>query len=251
MTEIIQICSLSKKFKIGQRSINASLKESISALPTKIMSKMGSSSKVSGELWALKNVSFSVKEGEAVGIVGLNGSGKSTLLKILARVMEPTEGFINLYKKTSCLLEVGTGFHPDLTGRENIFLNGSILGMKIKEIKLKLDSIIAFSEIEKLLDTPVKYYSSGMYMRLAFSIAAHLDPGVLVVDEVLAVGDAAFQKKCLDLLSKLRQDGKTILFVSHSMESVKNLCPRSILLSMGELVADGSSEEIAQLYLDN
>jgi len=188
------------------------------------------------EFWALKDVSFEVKQGEVVGIIGRNGAGKSTLLKILSRITDPTGGKIRLHGRVASLLEVGTGFHPELTGRENIFLNGAILGMTKVEIKRKFDEIVAFSEIEKFLDTPVKRYSSGMYVRLAFAVAAHLEPEILVVDEVLAVGDAEFQKKCLGKMQNVsEQEGRTVLFVSHNMEAILRLCQRCVLLQQGKL----------------
>jgi lipopolysaccharide transport system ATP-binding protein len=200
------------------------------------------------ELWALRDVSCEVKQGDAVGIIGRNGAGKSTLLKILSRITEPTGGRIRITGRVASLLEVGTGFHPDLTGRENIFLNGAILGMQSAEIRRKFDEIVAFSEIERFLDTPVKRYSSGMYVRLAFAVAAHLEPDILVVDEVLAVGDAAFQKKCLGKMGEVAGSGRTVLFVSHSMEAVRRLCRRAILLEAGTIASDGSAEEVVDAY---
>ena len=191
------------------------------------------------EFWALNNVSFEIQQGEAVGIIGRNGAGKSTLLKLLSRITEPSKGQIELEGRVASLLEVGTGFHPELTGRENIFLNGAILGMKRVEIKRKFDEIVAFAEVEKFLDTPVKHYSSGMYMRLAFGVAAHLEPEILIVDEVLAVGDAAFQKKCLGKMQDVsNKEGRTVLFVSHNMAAIQNLCTRGILLAQGKLILD-------------
>jgi ABC-type polysaccharide/polyol phosphate transport system ATPase subunit len=200
-------------------------------------------------IWALKDVSFEVREGEAVGIIGRNGAGKSTLLKVLSRITEPTEGAVDLYGRVGSLLEVGTGFHPELTGRENIYLNGAILGMKRVEIDRKFDEIVAFSEIEKFLDTPVKHYSSGMYVRLAFSVAAHLEPEILVVDEVLAVGDVAFQKKCMGKMGNVAQEGRTVLFVSHNMDAVKKLCPRAMLLTDGYKETEGDTDEVVARYL--
>ena len=185
------------------------------------------------EFWALKNVSFQVKEGEVVGLIGPNGAGKSTLLKILSRITEPTGGRIILGGRTASLLEVGTGFHPELTGRENIFLNGAILGMTQREIRTKYDEIVSFSGVERFLDTPVKYFSTGMYVRLAFAVAAHLEPEILIVDEVLAVGDAEFQKKCLGKMSEIARGGRTILFVSHNLAAVRNLCSHGIVLRNG------------------
>jgi lipopolysaccharide transport system ATP-binding protein len=201
-------------------------------------------------LWALKDVSFKVKHGEAIGIIGRNGAGKSTLLKILSRITRPTEGFADIYGRLGALLEVGTGFHPELTGRENIYLNATILGMKQAEIKKHFDEIVAFAEIEKFIDTPVKYYSSGMYVRLAFAVSAHLSSNILLLDEVLAVGDVAFQKKCLGKMgSVVKDEGRTVLFVSHSMESIRKFCSRVILLQEGGIVTDGPTDEVIRKYL--
>jgi lipopolysaccharide transport system ATP-binding protein len=203
------------------------------------------------ELWALKDVSFQVKRGEVVGLIGRNGAGKSTLLKVLSRITEPTTGRIHLKGRVASLLEVGTGFHPELTGRENIFLNGAILGMSKEEIKRKFDEIVAFSEIERFLDTPVKRYSSGMYVRLAFSVAAHLDPEILVVDEVLAVGDVAFQKKCLGKMEEAHSRSRTVLFVSHNLAAVESFCTRGIVMQQGGVAFDGPCKEAVRFYLDN
>lgn len=202
------------------------------------------------EFWALKNVNFEIQRGEVVGIIGANGAGKSTLLKILTGITPPTEGEIVMRGKVASLLEVGTGFHPELTGRENIFLNGAILGMTKKEIARKFDEIVAFSGIEKFLDTPVKYYSSGMYVRLAFSVAAHMEPDILLVDEVLAVGDAEFQKKCLGKMEEVtKKEGRTILFVSHNMNAVQELCAQSILIEKGCISMVGKTEDVIARYL--
>jgi lipopolysaccharide transport system ATP-binding protein len=201
------------------------------------------------ELWALKNVSFEIKRGEVTGVIGPNGAGKSTLLKILSRITEPTQGRVTIKGRVASLLEVGTGFHPELTGRENIFLNGAILGMTKREIKAKFDEIVAFAEVEKFLDTPVKRYSSGMYVRLAFAVAAHLEPEILIVDEVLAVGDAQFQKKCLGKMQDVSQDGRTVLIVSHNMPMIRSLCSRAIVLSGGSIACDGDVDEGIQQYL--
>ena len=201
------------------------------------------------EFWALKDVSFSVNEGEAVGIIGRNGAGKSTLLKILSKITPPTTGKITLRGRMASLLEVGTGFHPELTGRENIYLNGAILGMTRAEIKRKFDEIVAFAEIEKFLDTPVKRYSSGMYVRLAFAVAAHLEPEILVVDEVLAVGDLEFQKKCLGKMGAVAKEGRTVLFVSHNMAAVQTICQKGILLADGKVIHVGPTNEIVSSYL--
>ncbi|MDD5542172.1 MAG: ABC transporter ATP-binding protein [Acidobacteriia bacterium] len=200
-------------------------------------------------LWALKNINLKIEEGELVGIIGRNGAGKSTLLKILSRITKPTTGRVALYGRVGSLLEVGTGFHPDLTGRENIFLNGAILGMHRAEIQRKFNQIVAFSEIEQFIETPVKWYSSGMYVRLAFSVAAHLEPEILLMDEVLAVGDAAFQQKCLDKMHEIRQQGRTIFFVSHNMAAVTRLCKRAILLDEGAIISDGPPEQVVNQYL--
>lgn len=199
-------------------------------------------------LWALQEVTLAVKQGEVLGIIGRNGAGKSTLLKILSRVTAPTSGRIRVKGRVASLLEVGTGFHPELTGRENIFLNGAILGMTKAEVARKFDEIVAFSEIEQFIDTPVKRYSSGMYVRLAFAVAAHLDPEILVVDEVLAVGDAEFQKKCLGKLGSVAGEGRTVLFVSHNMQMVKTLCGRAVLLDKGRVLLDGAAEKVVMAY---
>jgi len=201
------------------------------------------------ELWALKDINFEVQQGERVGIIGRNGAGKSTLLKILSRITEPTTGKVRIKGRVSSLLEVGTGFHPELTGRENIFLNGAILGMTRQEVKRKFDEIIAFAELEKFLDTPVKRYSSGMYVRLAFAVAAHLEPEILIVDEVLAVGDAQFQKKCLGKMDEVAKGGRTVLFVSHNMVSIRNLCERIIWLQNGRIFQVGDTLEVTNAYL--
>jgi lipopolysaccharide transport system ATP-binding protein len=212
--------------------------------------KSGSSKRSAQELWALKDVSFEIKKGEAVGIIGRNGAGKSTLLKVLSRITEPTEGRVELNGRVASLLEVGTGFHNELTGRENIFLNGAILGMSRSEIRTKFDEIVDFSGVEKFLDTPVKKYSSGMYVRLAFAVAAHLDPEILVVDEVLAVGDAEFQKKCLGKMDEVsKKEGRTVLFVSHQMGMIAKLCNESLLLNNGKIVMKGETANVINGYL--
>ena len=203
------------------------------------------------EVWALKDVSFEIRRGEAVGIIGRNGAGKSTLLKILSRITEPTTGRVTIKGRVASLLEVGTGFHPELSGRENVYLNGTILGMTRMEIKRKFDEIVAFAEVEKYLDTPVKRYSSGMYVRLAFAVAAHLEPEILVVDEVLAVGDAQFQKKCLGKMGDVAKEGRTVLFVSHNMAAIQYLCKKCILLASGKVVCSGSIEEVLNSYLSS
>jgi lipopolysaccharide transport system ATP-binding protein len=202
------------------------------------------------EFWALKDVSFEVKPGEVVGIIGRNGAGKSTLLKILSRITEPTEGGADVHGRVGSLLEVGTGFNPELTGRENVFLNGAILGMRRAEIARKFDAIVAFAEVEKFIDTAVKHYSSGMYTRLAFAVAAHLEPEILIVDEVLAVGDAEFQQKCLGKMSEVSRGGRTILFVSHQMAAVQKLCTRCLLMERGRVAMSGTSDEVVRAYLN-
>ena len=202
------------------------------------------------DFWALKHISFEVKRGEVVGIIGQNGAGKSTLLKILSRITEPSEGRVTIEGRVASLLEVGTGFHPELTGRENIYLNGAIMGMSRGEIKSRFDEIVAFAEIEKFLDTPVKRYSSGMYVRLAFAVAAHLEPEILIVDEVLAVGDSAFQKKCLGKMQDVSQSGRTVLVVSHNMPMIKALCSRAVVLSKGLMLCDAGADESVNQYLN-
>src|ERR1700704_2011578 len=231
----ISIQSLSKSFRITHERNGLpgyrTLRDDLSSLPRRVLARMGRNGRKTSEtFWALKNVSFDVKQGEVVGIIGRNGAGKSTLLKILNRITEPTSGIASVYGRVGALLEVGTGFHPELTGRENIYLNGAILGMARAEIRRKFDEIVAFAEVEKFLDTPVKRYSSGMYVRLAFAVAAHLEPEILVVDEVLAVGDADFQKKCLGKMSEVSKQGRTIVFVSHNLSTVSALCQRVILM---------------------
>ncbi len=201
------------------------------------------------EFWALKNVSFDIQQGDRVGIIGRNGAGKSTLLKVLSRITEPTSGKVSIKGRVASLLEVGTGFHPELTGRENIFLNGAILGMSKAEIKKKFDEIVAFAEVERFLDTPVKRYSSGMYVRLAFAVAAHLEPEILIVDEVLAVGDAQFQKKCLGKMEDVSNEGRTVMFVSHNLGSLRELCTKGVLLANGQMVAEGKISDVLERYI--
>ncbi len=203
------------------------------------------------DFYALKDISFEIKQGDRVGIIGRNGAGKSTLLKILSRITEPTSGRIEITGRVASLLEVGTGFHPELTGRENIFLNGAILGMGKVEINRKFDEIVEFAEVERFLDTPVKRYSSGMYVRLAFAVAAHLEPEILIVDEVLAVGDAQFQKKCLGKMGEVSKEGRTVLFVSHNMEAIRRLCNRGILMEKGQVVSAGNTESVINGYLES
>jgi lipopolysaccharide transport system ATP-binding protein len=253
MPPIIKVENLGKQYRIGAaREPYGTLREALvkaARAPLKKVLRRGAAEPLT--VWAVKDVSFEVNPGEIVGIIGRNGAGKSTLLKLLSRITEPSVGRIKLYGRIGSLLEVGTGFHPELTGRENIYLNGAILGMKRAEITQKFDEIVAFSEVEKFIDTPVKRYSSGMYLRLAFAVAAHLDPEILVVDEVLAVGDARFQRKCLDKMQDVGQHGRTVLFVSHNISAITRLCPRTILLDEGVVLRDGPSHEVAGAYLSS
>jgi lipopolysaccharide transport system ATP-binding protein len=244
---IIEVRGVSKAYRLGEIGAR-SLREE---LATKWSRARGAArpSASPQTLWALRDVSFDVQRGEVLGIIGRNGAGKSTLLKIMSRITQQTSGEIVLRGRVASLLEVGTGFHPDLSGRENIFLNGAILGMTKAEIRAKLDEIVAFAEIDRFLDTPVKRYSSGMYVRLAFAVAAHLEPEILVVDEVLAVGDAAFQQKCLGRMNNLAGEGRTVLFVSHNMAAVRSLCGRALCLDGGMAIADGPTERVVSTYL--
>jgi lipopolysaccharide transport system ATP-binding protein len=250
---VIEVKNLSKKYRIShlQKTNYRTIRDDIGALIKKPLSLVTGKTQEKEEFWALKDINFEVSQGDVVGIIGKNGSGKSTLLKILSRIVEPTKGEVVIRGKVASLLEVGTGFHPELTGRENILLNGAILGMKKREIQAKFDEIVAFSEVEKFLDTPVKFYSSGMYVRLAFAVAAHLEPEILIVDEVLAVGDAAFQKKSLSKMSSVAREGRTVLFVSHNVSAVQNLCSRAILLKEGSIQADGSTPVIVRKYAES
>jgi lipopolysaccharide transport system ATP-binding protein len=251
---IIEVENLSKRYRLGQFNVwtmRAEVEQFFLRLRNKRADQGDNFPAESSEFWALKGVSFSVQPGEVVGIIGRNGAGKSTLLKILSRVTEPTLGNAYIRGRIASLLEVGTGFHPELTGRENIYLNAAILGMTKAEVKAKFDDIIAFAEIERFLDTPVKRYSSGMYVRLAFAVAAHLEPEILILDEVLAVGDAEFQKRCLGKMSDVAQQGRTVLFVSHNMVAVRSLCSRAILLQESKIVADGEVNEVTNRYLES
>ena len=253
MKPIIKVENLGKRYKLGTRSAPyTTLREAISKAarsPLDIFS--GNNFNEKNSFWALRDVSFEVEAGEIVGIIGRNGAGKSTLLKVLAQVTEPTRGRVKLYGNANSLLEVGTGFHPELTGRENIFVNGAILGMKKAEIKRLFDEIVHFAEVEKFLDTAVKHYSSGMYMRLAFSVAAHLNPDILIIDEVLSVGDAQFQKKCLGKVQDVANAGRTVLFVSHNMAAVENLCGRGVVLEKGRVTFVGQKTQAISHYLEN
>ncbi|MFL5240819.1 MAG: ABC transporter ATP-binding protein [Gemmataceae bacterium] len=245
---------LGKQYRLGKRERYHSLRDSLAEALRSPLRRWRARRTTAGEsagaasFWALNDVSFEVKRGEVVGIIGRNGAGKSTLLKILSRITEPTSGEAWINGRVGSLLEVGTGFHPELTGRENIYLNGAILGMTRQEITRKFEEIVAFAEVERFLDTPVKHYSSGMYVRLAFAVAAHLEPEIMIVDEVLAVGDAAFQKKCLGKMSEVANTGRTVLFVSHNMAVMANLCDRGILLEQGRVHADGTIQEALNLY---
>jgi homopolymeric O-antigen transport system ATP-binding protein len=250
MKPIIKVDKLGKRYRLTERQASyGSLRDTLAGIARAPIRKLRRNGEAAPLIWALKDVSFSVAPGEAVGIIGRNGAGKSTLLKLLSRITPPTAGRIELYGRIVSLLEVGTGFHPELSGRENIYLNGAILGMTRKEIARKFDEIVAFAEVEKFVDTPVKHFSSGMYLRLAFAVAAHLQPEILLVDEVLAVGDSRFQRKCLDKMQEVGQQGRTVLFVSHNMPAITRLCPRTILLDEGRVIGDGPSSEVVTAYL--
>ena len=256
MSSVITVENLSKKYIIGHQKLKrytalrdvlaSSVKNVFEILRHPLTNNINNQTRE--EFWALKEVTFDIEEGDRLGIIGRNGAGKSTLLKILSRITEPTSGQVKIRGRVASLLEVGTGFHPELTGRENIFLNGAILGMRSAEIKRKFDEIVAFAEVGKFLDTPVKRYSSGMYVRLAFSVAAHLEPEILIVDEVLAVGDAQFQKKCLGKMSDVSKDGRTVLFVSHNMEAVTSLCTKGIILKNGSIALSGNAIDMVAHY---
>jgi len=251
---VIRVENVSKKYVIGTNGAGSDgLRHAIHDLftaPFKNGKQQPANTKQrSEEFWALKEISFDVKQGEVVGIIGRNGAGKSTLLKILSRITEPTTGRLGIRGRVASLLEVGTGFHPELTGRENVFLNGAILGMSREEIKRKFDEIVAFAEVEQFLDTPVKRYSSGMYVRLAFAVAAHLEPEILIVDEVLAVGDYEFQRRCLGKMNRVARAGRTVLFVSHSMRAIEELCQRAILLKNGRIEHSGPTHQVVADYL--
>jgi lipopolysaccharide transport system ATP-binding protein len=260
MSEYAISCrNVSKRYRIGQREPYRTIRDTITntvSSPFRFLRSLSEGkASTNGQhadstFWALNDISFDVRQGEVIGIIGRNGAGKSTLLKILSRITRPTKGYIEIHGRVGSLLEVGTGFHPELTGRENIFLNGAMLGMKKAEIRRKFDEIVAFAEVEKFIETPVKRYSSGMYVRLAFGVAAHLEPEVLIVDEVLAVGDAQFQKKCLGKINDVAKHGRTVLFVSHNMDAVRKLCTRGILLEQGQMVDDGSSEQVIKKYIE-
>lgn len=252
MPPIIKVDGLGKSYRLGIRPPHATLREALGSLWRRSARRGNDQATGAGEdglLWALREVSFEVEPGEIVGVVGRNGAGKSTLLKILSRITSPTTGQIDIYGRVGSLLEVGTGFNPELTGRENVYLNGAILGMRRREIARKFDEIVQFSEVEKFIDTPVKHYSSGMYMRLAFGVAAHLEPEILIVDEVLAVGDFAFQRKCIGKMSAVAREGRTVLFVSHNIVALRSLCNRAIWLDQGRTAMIGGIDEVANGYL--
>jgi lipopolysaccharide transport system ATP-binding protein len=256
----IRIEGLSKKYMIGGKQkgstrLGDQIVETVFS-PFKRAGRLlrgepNAASELTQEFWALKDISFEIKHGEIVGIIGHNGAGKSTLLKVLSQITEPTTGYADIFGRVGSLLEVGTGFHPELTGRENVYLNGSILGMRRAEIDRKFDEIVDFAEIDQFVDTPVKFYSSGMYVRLAFSVAAHLEPEILLIDEVLAVGDVGFQKKSLGKMESVSQQGRTVIFVSHNMNALQRLCPQSILLNRGRLVTQANTNEVIEQYLSD
>jgi len=244
----IKVDNLGKKYRIGERLPYRTLRDEIVKLFKYPFKKKDIQGTPSGYIWALKNVSLEITRGEIVGIIGRNGAGKSTFLKILSRITKPTEGYVEIKGRVGSLLEVGVGFHPELTGRENIYLNGAILGMRKREIDKKFDEIVSFAEIENFLDTPVKRYSSGMFVRLAFSVAAHLEPEILLVDEVLAVGDISFQQKCLGKMGEVTKEGRTVLFVSHNMSAIRSLCKRVIWLENGKIKKEGDANSVTIEY---
>jgi lipopolysaccharide transport system ATP-binding protein len=249
---VVQVENVSKRYRIGgmhpgYMTFREMVGDAIAAPLRRLRATNGDYQM----LWALREVNLEIRQGELVGIIGHNGAGKSTLLKILSRITRPTKGRVEIFGRVGSLLEVGTGFHPDLTGRENVYLSGALLGMRRVEIERKFDQIVAFAEMEKFIETAVKFYSTGMYVRLAFSVAAHLEPEILIMDEVLAVGDAAFQQKCLDKMHDIRREGRTILFVSHNMPAITRLCKRAILLEAGQVVADGEPHAVVNRYLSS
>jgi len=245
----LRVQNVSKKFARGE--MHDSLRDFIPSLFAKLTGRARASSGASKEFWALQNVSFELNHGEAFGIIGANGAGKSTILKLITGIMKPTSGRIDLNGRLSALIEVGAGFHPDLTGRENIYLNGTILGMRRAEIDRKFDAIVEFSGLADFIDTPVKRYSTGMYARLGFSVAAHVDPDILIVDEVLSVGDIVFQNRCLEKMNEIIRSGATVIFVSHNLRAIAELCPRSVLLEHGKVTAAGPSQEVLRSYLES
>jgi lipopolysaccharide transport system ATP-binding protein len=255
-TLAVHVESLGKLYHIGAAEAYTTFRDTLMnafAAPYRACRKLqrsnGDRSQKDNTIWALKDVSFTIEPGEIVGVIGRNGAGKSTLLKVLSRITEPTHGFVDIHGRVGSLLEVGTGFHGELSGRENIYLNGAILGMRKSEIERRFDEIVAFAEVEKFIDTPVKRYSTGMYLRLAFAVAAHLEPEILIIDEVLAVGDAKFQKKCLNKMQDVSKSGRTVLFVSHNLSAISSFCPRSLWLDAGMLIQDGPSSQVMSEYL--
>ena len=250
MKPIVSVRNISKQYHVGRpQGDRPSLRQAVTSAVMSPFSRLNGRSS-DDTIWALKDISFEAMPGEVIGIIGRNGAGKSTLLRVLARITKPTSGEIDIYGRLGTLLEIGTGFHPELTGRENIFVNGTILGMKVKEIKRKFDEIVAFSEIERFLETPVKHYSSGMYLRLAFSVAAHFDPEVLLMDEIIAVGDIGFQKKCFAKVKAISREGRTIFLVSHNLASIRALCKRVLLLQSGRLCDEEDMERVIGLYVN-
>src|SRR5258706_1875123 len=250
MRPIVQVRNLSKRYHLRwSRNTHPTLREALVGAVKSPFERLAGRNGSESALWALRNVSFEVQRGEVIGIIGPNGAGKSTLLKILSRITKPTEGEADIYGRVGSLLEIGTGFHPDLTGRENLFLNGAILGMRKAEIERKFAEIVRFAEIEEFIDTPVKHYSSGMYVRLGFAVAAHMEPEILIVDEVLAVGDVHFQRKCLGKLDDVARSGRTVLFVSHNMAAIQRLCTSAMLLQRGKLVRVGDVRSTVAAHL--
>lgn len=254
MRPIITIENLSKRFRINPANRGAvrydTLREAlVEAVRSPFRRARANGHVIDDTIWALKDVSFDVMPGEVMGIIGANGAGKSTLLSVLSRIIEPTSGRAELFGRVASLLEVGTGFHPDLSGRENIYLNGAVLGMKRREIEARFDEIVAFAEVERFIDTPVKRYSSGMYMRLAFAVAAHLNPDILLIDEVLAVGDSSFQRKCLGKMDEVTRNGRTVLMVTHNVGVVSQVCERAILLRGGRVAAYGPAQQVVDRYV--
>jgi lipopolysaccharide transport system ATP-binding protein len=250
----VRVQGLGKRYRIGETVGYKMLRESIStgfsSLFRLARQQHGNEETGKSYFWALKDASFEMRQGEVVGMIGGNGAGKSTMLKVLSRITTPTEGYVEMYGRAGALLEVGTGFHPELTGRENIYLNGAVLGMKKAEIARKFDEMVEFSGVKKFLDTPVKHYSSGMYVRLAFSVAAHFEPDILIIDEVLAVGDADFQKKCIDKMKSVAGAGRTVIFVSHSMDAIRAICTRAMLFKEGRIEMDGGVDEVVARYIN-
>lgn len=253
MKPIVRIRNLSKRYRLpSSQGLDPTLRDAFSESVKAPFRRLVRRNPAGGDtLWALRDVSFDVGAGEVIGLIGRNGAGKSTLLKIISRVTKPTTGEVDLYGRVGSLLKVGTGFHPDLTGRENIYLNGTILGMKRAEIRRKFDEIVAFSEVERFLETPVKHYSSGMYVRLAFAIAAHLEPEILLLDEIIAVGDAAFQQKCIEKIREMPRKGHTVFFVSHNLETVSDLCHRVLYIRSGQLYDDADATTVIASYRES